>query len=180
MQTVADYQSFEGDPDDILQEWGRDFYTATVLLREHGLTGLILEAREDTPEMVIAKSAFRGAYHSNVAGVIPVLRSTVFDAERREGVRECLQELVSMVASKLGIIDSPGGEASTEVLSERQREVLSILSGVALTLKELAKRLDCDPSRLHREHLKALMRFGRVENNRKIGGYYRPDTPPVS
>ncbi len=69
--------------------------------------------------------------------------------------------------------------AADAALPEKQRAILSALSGRALSLKALAKELDgCDPSQLQRCHLKPLMDSGRLKNERKIGGYYRPDAPP--
>jgi hypothetical protein len=63
-------------------------------------------------------------------------------------------------------------------LTAKQREILAVLSGQALTLKELAERLGCDPSRLQRDHLKPLMERGLLANDSRVGGYYRPDAPP--
>ncbi|MFO0803437.1 MAG: hypothetical protein U0791_09990 [Gemmataceae bacterium] len=66
-----------------------------------------------------------------------------------------------------------------EALPTKQRSILDLLQGRALSLKEMAKELDdCDPSHLQRDHLKPLMAAGHVKNNPKVGGYYRPTSPP--
>jgi hypothetical protein len=69
--------------------------------------------------------------------------------------------------------------ATLESLPELQRAILSSLDGRAMSLKVLAQKLEYDPSQLHRTHLKPLMDAGRVANDRKRGGYYRPDAPPI-
>ncbi|HET6576313.1 MAG TPA: hypothetical protein VFG68_22110 [Fimbriiglobus sp.] len=81
----------------------------------------------------------------------------------------------SMRGSDVRPLASPTGAP----LPRRQREVLEKLDGRALSLKDLAKELDCDPSRLRRDHLKPLMNAGHIKNDRAIGGYYRPDAPPA-
>jgi hypothetical protein len=63
-------------------------------------------------------------------------------------------------------------------LDEKKRQILEKLKGRALALEALAKELDCDPSRLYRDHIKSLVGAGRVKNDRKIGGYFRLDAPP--
>jgi hypothetical protein len=63
-------------------------------------------------------------------------------------------------------------------LTEKQCLLLDALNGTALSLKELAKRLACDPSRLQRDHLKPLLRDGSVKNCKAVGGYFRVDAPP--
>jgi hypothetical protein len=66
-----------------------------------------------------------------------------------------------------------------ETLPEKQQEILSNLEGRAMTGKALAKKLKVeDLSQLQRTHIKPLLDSGRVKNDRKIGGYYRPDSPP--
>jgi hypothetical protein len=62
--------------------------------------------------------------------------------------------------------------------SEKQQQILQLLWRRAMKLRELAEALDCDPSRLQRDHLKPLMKRGEIENDRAKGGYYRPAAPP--
>ena len=72
-------------------------------------------------------------------------------------------------------------QRDTEALPEKQRMILDTLTGRALALKALSKAVDpdsTDTSRFHRDHLKPLMVLGRIKNDRKVGGYYRPDAPP--
>jgi hypothetical protein len=62
--------------------------------------------------------------------------------------------------------------------TDLQERILEALNGKALTLDALAEKLDHERSSLHRDGLKELMRRGLVRNNRRAGGYYRPDAPP--
>jgi hypothetical protein len=70
-------------------------------------------------------------------------------------------------------------KSAIPVMTEKQRAILKALDGKALTLEDLALQLDCDKSRLHRDHLKPLTDRDVVRNSRRIGGYYRPDAPPT-
>ena len=63
-------------------------------------------------------------------------------------------------------------------LTAVQREVMGALRGRALTGDDLAAELDADRSTLIRSHLRPLMGAGLVVNDRRVGGYYRPDAPP--
>ncbi len=62
--------------------------------------------------------------------------------------------------------------------SELQQCILEVLQHKALTLDALAVKLDIDRSNLHRDGIKELKRRGLIDNNRRVGGYYRPDVPP--
>jgi len=59
-----------------------------------------------------------------------------------------------------------------------QERILSALEQKALTLDALALKLKEDRSRVHRDGLKELQLRNLVKNNRRVGGYYRPDSPP--
>ena len=61
----------------------------------------------------------------------------------------------------------------------KQRQIYSLLFGRAMTLKQLASALDCDWSRLQKDHLKEMMERGEIKNDSKEVGYYRPDAPPM-
>jgi hypothetical protein len=63
-------------------------------------------------------------------------------------------------------------------LTEKQRQILSLLDGRALFGKELAKQLDCNIRSLLRDHINPLMDAGKIKNNKAVGGYYCPDSPP--
>ena len=71
----------------------------------------------------------------------------------------------------------PPGEQEPP-MTRKQREAWAALSGRALTADALAAEIDCDRGTLITEHLKPLMQSGRLKNDRKVGGYYRPDKPP--
>jgi biotin operon repressor len=62
--------------------------------------------------------------------------------------------------------------------TELQRRILQKLDGKVLTLDALAQKLETDRSRVHRDGIKELKDRGFVKNNRRLGGYYRPDSPP--
>jgi hypothetical protein len=62
--------------------------------------------------------------------------------------------------------------------SQLQERILEALDQKALTLDALACKLHVDRSTLHRNGIKELMKRGRIDKNRRAGGYYRPDAPP--
>jgi hypothetical protein len=59
-----------------------------------------------------------------------------------------------------------------------QKRILDLLNGCALKASRLQRRLRIDRKALYRRGLNPLMAAGRVQNDRRIGGYYRPDAPP--
>lgn len=63
--------------------------------------------------------------------------------------------------------------------SELQQRILEVLQHKALTLDALTAKLEIDRSNLHRDGIKELKRRGLIDNNRRAGGYYRPDAPPL-
>ena len=71
------------------------------------------------------------------------------------------------------------------ILSQLQREILAELEGRALTADRLQTRLDVGSrdtlygGRDRRGGLNQLMDYGLIENDRKVGGYFRPDSPPT-
>jgi hypothetical protein len=62
--------------------------------------------------------------------------------------------------------------------TELQEAILQALDGKALTLDALVAKLAVDRSNLNRSGVKELKARGRIANNRRVGGYYRPDAPP--
>lgn len=63
-------------------------------------------------------------------------------------------------------------------LSLFQERILDVLAGRALTADALGAEVG-DRSRLFkRGGVKELMEAGLVKNDRRLGGYYRPDDPP--
>ncbi|VTR94101.1 unnamed protein product [Gemmata massiliana] len=74
-----------------------------------------------------------------------------------------------------------GPEDESFVPSERQREILKALDGRALTGAALAAELGLqDKSRLIRDEMSQLVAIGAVKNERRKGGYYRPDAAPAT
>jgi hypothetical protein len=59
-----------------------------------------------------------------------------------------------------------------------QERILRALDKKALTADLLQTRLNVDRKQLYRDGLRQLKAVGRVRNNRRVGGYYRPDAPP--
>jgi hypothetical protein len=86
-----------------------------------------------------------------------------------ETLRECCKRLA----------ESPPEEVIAPPLpwfpSDEQLKALKELDGKAMTKEALAGKLDMDPGQLGRDVLKELMARGRIANNRRVGGYYRPD-----
>jgi len=64
-------------------------------------------------------------------------------------------------------------------LSKIQIEILESLDKRALTRNQLALEIDRAESATS-DHLRGLMETGLIKNNRKVGGYYRPDSPPIN
>jgi len=68
-------------------------------------------------------------------------------------------------------------------LSEKQRKILAALAGRSLPGKELAKEVTganrtC-MSHFLRDEVRPLTESGLIANDRRAGGYYRPDAPPT-
>jgi hypothetical protein len=59
-----------------------------------------------------------------------------------------------------------------------QERILAALNKKAMKADALQSALWVDRKRLYREGLNPLMQAGLVRNNRRVGGYYRPDAPP--
>jgi predicted transcriptional regulator len=64
------------------------------------------------------------------------------------------------------------------ITTELQDGILQALDGKALTLDALVAKLGVDRSTLNRFGVKELKARGLIANNRRVGGYYRPDAPP--
>ncbi len=79
------------------------------------------------------------------------------------------------------VISTFVGERESQVPTRLQLEILNVLNGNALTKEKLAFKLACDPGTLYKPGgIKELLKRGLVKNDRKVGGYYRPDCPPNS
>lgn len=72
---------------------------------------------------------------------------------------------------------TPGGH---DALTDLQKKIMRALWCKSLGKDALGEAVSKDPSVLYRRGgVKELLALGLVKNNRKIGGYYRPDAPPV-
>lgn len=71
---------------------------------------------------------------------------------------------------------------SAFIPSETQRDILAALNGSAMTVDELEKAINRSRSTLFKNPggLKELIKKEMIQKNRMIGGYYRPDAPPIS
>jgi hypothetical protein len=114
------------------------------------------------PQGLAQGEAFRAAERLRLNAV------TVLAVER---IAARNRSLISPESNEQEVMDVPP-------LTEKQRQIREMLKGRALSAKELAKQLDCDPSRLFRDHIKPLMRAGVIKNSRVVGGYYLLDSPP--
>ena len=56
-----------------------------------------------------------------------------------------------------------------------QQRILNALNGKALTAANLVSKLNTDNKRLFKDGIHELRREGKIDNNRRIGGYYRPN-----
>jgi len=110
---------------------------------------------------------------------VPPARKSGAGEAKTEDITKSLKEFLAGELAQLSNIVARPVDAPPGTLTEKQREILKALDAKAMTLDELATQLDCDKSRLHRDHLKPLKKLGRVINDRKVGGYYRPDAPPT-
>lgn len=66
------------------------------------------------------------------------------------------------------------------ILTELQRRILACLERRAMTTDKLSAELGCDRRTMHKPGgINELRNRGQVRNNRQVGGYYRPDSPPA-
>lgn len=146
----------------------------TRRLAEHGA-----ERANEVMMMAVAEAEeLRRLIAAEDAGLLaelPPLR--VDDAytprERAEQVNRIAAEL-----AKRGQKDGASNEETTFACSPVQQQVMNMLKGQAYTLDELAAELAVDRTNLHKRHLRELLAVGRIKNDRKKGGYFRPDAPP--
>jgi hypothetical protein len=69
-------------------------------------------------------------------------------------------------------------QGSGYVPTRFQKRLLKELNGKALTADNLQARLNKDRKQLYRDGINPLRDEGLIENDRRLGGYYRPDSPP--
>jgi hypothetical protein len=122
---------------------------------------------------VLPGSALHGCWDE----IIRICRETMPD--RFQGLPSIHALLNRLTVETTAAISARIREVGKEALPQKQREILTALKGRALSLQQLATELDCDPSRLHRDHIKPLIASGRLKLDRSVGGYYRSDAPPA-
>ncbi len=72
-----------------------------------------------------------------------------------------------------------GKPGAADILTPLQQEAFAVLKGKGMLGRELAKALNIDDeSVLCRTVTTPLKERGMIDNNRRLGGYYRPDAPP--
>lgn len=97
-----------------------------------------------------------------------------YDGHNDEEVREILGEVPGIESTKLN---------SSGVLPKLQRAILKVLKFNAMTADELQEVLSknhdcCNRGRMYRDGINPLTAKQRILNDKKVGGYYRPDFPP--
>jgi hypothetical protein len=65
------------------------------------------------------------------------------------------------------------------ILTAFQERLLNTLEGKAMTADNLESALKVDRKQLYRDGINPLRKHGLVDNNRRVGGYYRPNAPPA-
>ncbi|QJX01257.1 hypothetical protein [Frigoriglobus tundricola] len=112
------------------------------------------------------KSLFEFCFTHDVGWVTPFT-----DAVSRTMAR-CLSKL------DLILLEAPSGKPEPFIPTPKQHHALQLLTGRAMCGKDLAKELRIDEAQLNRTVTTPLQVQGRVKNDRKLGGYFRPDAPP--
>lgn len=78
--------------------------------------------------------------------------------------------------------DDPARSSSARkapfIPSAFQDRILRLLSGKAMTADLLQSKLSTDRKTLYKRGINELMTHGLIANNRRVGGYYRPNSPP--
>jgi hypothetical protein len=157
-------QSLSGEVDAALSgaATGRLQSALTVTLYAGQFVGDSADRQRASPTLVRAHDDLLDAAEAVLAGRTPNRRAAGEARDRVYGA-DVLRDL----------------EGVTAPLTEIQRRVMDALDGRAMTGDALAAELRVDRSRLIRDHLRPLQAVGRVANDRKVGGYYRPDAPPA-
>jgi len=99
--------------------------------------------------------------------------------DKQPNVKDIKQDAIDSLRTAAERLESVAGL----VLTELQRDILRMIDGLALTASELEKELNVSRSSLYGRPdgsggLKELTELGYVVNDRMVGGYYRPDSPP--
>ncbi|WP_145238582.1 helix-turn-helix domain-containing protein [Urbifossiella limnaea] len=165
------------------------YRSVDVLLRRAGDPNAILEALNDVLTVhrraPLDPNPRRDGLNAAITGLYTKRAGLFARVEGRGIIDRMLDQLARVPPATSTTVAhppqnaTPPADSTPQALTEKQREILRALDAKALTLDELATRLDCDKSRLHRDHLTPLKKLGRVANDRKVGGYYRPDAPPT-
>jgi len=113
-----------------------------------------------------------GAFHPPEPAAVP----------NREAARRFLDEVMSwcqiQLASKL--TESQVASILKREMHDPEKRIWAELDGRALKKESLAAKLDIDPRQLYRPgYLGDLKANCLVRSDRKLGGYYRPDSPPA-
>lgn len=94
--------------------------------------------------------------------------------------------LLPSAAEQTGTRPATTNTTQAFIATPLQREILKVLNGCAMVSDALEFKLKVDRRRLYYGGgadrlggLKELVDRGHVVNNRRLGGYYRPDNPPT-
>lgn len=100
-------------------------------------------------------------------------QNSVRDEERAQGFT------AGKAAGLAETIEASNRASDREIpVTELQAKIWDILEGKALTADALEGKLEIDRKQLYRDGINPLKGSGRIKNDRKLGGYYRPDAPP--
>jgi len=119
-----------------------------------------------------------------ISGLLPAAQPTAnewdagWEVVRRLEMRHAPQNGRAETGLSGGSNNRPAEWIPTEV----QRDILNALVGVAMTADALEGALEISRSTLYGKKRKGglteLKELGKIANDRKVGGYFRPDSPP--
>jgi hypothetical protein len=100
------------------------------------------------------------------------------DGMGRVGVCSLLDGLVAELDRQLAGLTRPNPALPPFSPTRLQERLLLAVRGKALKASRLEKVLHVDHSQLYRDGINPLKAAGRIENDRRLGGYYDPMAPP--
>jgi hypothetical protein len=111
-------------------------------------------------------------------------REVAEDHRRIEADRLALEEASRGSAKAEALANESEGAARQEapqpeyVPTAFQERLLRAVKEKALTASNLERKLRVGRRQLYRDGINPLKRVGRLANNRRLGGYYDPTSPP--
>jgi hypothetical protein len=122
---------------------------------------------------------FHGELITRLDHPLPVRFGHEFNVYSAQETAACMQERSQALFEVMELVRSlPPHHPSAPQMEPLQEIIWKALDGKALSKKQLAKEIGCDPGHVYRGGLNALRGRGLVKNSRVLGGYYRPDSLP--